>query len=145
MKLTMVVVFYQQKIEQSKTFVTLSSALIHKGQHLDDVEIILYDNSIEKQEFHASDYPNFHVTYIHDPRNLGIATAYNHAWGVAKENESDWLLLFDHDTKVTEEYMDQVMEGRNMDADVVAVVPKIISNKIMVSPVYSHTLRPLND
>jgi GT2 family glycosyltransferase len=143
MKLTMVVVFYEQKIEQAKTFVSLSTALTSRGLLQDEVNIVLYDNSKEKQDFNTKDYPDLPFTYVHDPRNLGIATAYNYAWAVAQENGSDWLLLFDHDTQVTKEYIDQIMLHRSLNESVVAVVPKITTNQVMISPVYSDTLRPL--
>lgn len=142
MKVTIVVVFYKQDIKQSKTFSSLEKVLLEQKASLENLDIILYDNSPEKQDFDGSHY-NGHIDYIHDPRNLGIATAYNYAWQRAEENGSEWLLLFDHDTTVTEEYMDQMLKNHDVTEEIVAVVPKIITNGIMVSPVYSHSLRPL--
>ncbi|WP_071393484.1 glycosyltransferase [Bacillus tuaregi] len=142
MKVTVVVVFYKQAVEQSKTFSSLKKALLDRRDSLEDLNIILYDNSPEKQEFAAEKYPG-QIEYVHDHRNLGIATAYNYAWQMAQQNGSDWLLLFDHDTKVTEEYIEQMLTDHRASEEVVAVVPKITTNGIMVSPVYSHSLRPL--
>ncbi len=142
MKVTIVVVFYKQEIKQSKTFSSLEKVLLERKANLENIDIILYDNSPEKQDFDASHYSG-QIDYIHDPRNLGIATAYNYAWQRAQENGSEWLLLFDHDTKVTEEYIDQILKDHDVKEEIVAVVPKIVTNGIMVSPVYSHSLRPL--
>ncbi|MCL6572528.1 MAG: glycosyltransferase [Bacillus sp. (in: Bacteria)] len=145
MKITMVIVFYKQNFEESKTFQTLKSTLFSKKQSVNDIELILYDNSPLKQDFNPLTYEGIHISYIHDSRNLGIATAYNHAWSEAKENGSQWLLLLDHDTELTDAYINGVLNTPNLAVDVAAVVPKISSEKTMISPVYSHSLRPLKE
>lgn len=145
MKITMVVVLFNQKPEESKTFITLKQTLFAKKEGLRDIELILYDNSPEKQAFSPLDYEGVHITYVHDSRNLGIATAYNHAWTIAKENGSRWLLLLDHDTEVTDEYVNKVVNLPEFANDVAAVVPKINSENTMISPVYSDSLRPLTE
>jgi GT2 family glycosyltransferase len=141
MKLTIVVVFYKQAIEESKTFRTLRQSLFTKESQL--TELVLYDNSPEKQGFSAQQYEGISITYFHDARNLGIATAYNYALAVARKNGSEWLLLLDHDTELTAEYMQQVMNLEEKNTDIAAVVPKINSENQLISPVYSHSLRPL--
>ncbi|SDM70187.1 glycosyltransferase [Bacillus sp. OK048] len=143
MKMTMVVVFYRQKPEESKTVQTLKHTLLVNKDCLNEIEMIFYDNSPESQAISPSDYEGIHISYVHDPRNLGIAPAYNHAWTVAKENGSKWLLLLDHDTELTEDYFKQVLNLPELDRDVAAVVPKIVSENTMISPVFSHSLRPL--
>jgi GT2 family glycosyltransferase len=143
MKLTIVVVLYKQKPEESKTFLTLKQTLFSKNEGLEDIELILYDNSPVKQVFNPLPYEGIHISYVHDPRNLGVATAYNHAWSIAKENGSRWLLLLDHDTEITDSYISEVLNLPEMGTDIVAVVPNINSENTMISPVYSHSLRPL--
>jgi len=143
MKLTAVVVFYKQNPEQSKTFQTLRASLFSKVEYLQDIDLILYDNSPTAHSLDPLGYEGISITYQHDPRNLGIATAYNYAWSRAKENNSDWLLLFDHDTEVTVEYIDKMLSLPTLDQEVAAVVPRIMSENVMISPVYSHSLRPL--
>ena len=141
MKQTVVVVFYKQKIAESKTFSTLMEAL--KGRDTAGINLILYDNSPEEQDFNSEDYPELQVSYVHDPRNLGIATAYNFALSSAIESGSEWLLLFDHDTEVTEPYVTEFCSKVQVAEDIAAVVPKINSAGTMISPVYSDSLRPL--
>jgi GT2 family glycosyltransferase len=141
MNLTIVVVFYQQAIEESKTFQTLKQSLFPIGSQL--TELVLYDNSPEEQEFPAHKYEGIPITYFHDSRNLGIATAYNYALAAARKNGSEWLLLLDHDTELTAEYMQQVMNLEEKNGHISAVVPKINSESQLISPVYSHSLRPL--
>jgi GT2 family glycosyltransferase len=145
MKLTMVVVLYKQKPEESKTFLTLKQTFFSKNKGLENIELILYDNSPVKQLFNPLPYMGIHISYVHDPRNLGIVTAYNHAWKIAKENGSQWLLLLDHDTELTNSYVSEVLNLPEMSANVVAVVPKINSENKMISPVYSNSLRPLKE
>lgn len=143
MKLTIVVVFYKQKIEESKTFSTLMQSM--QGRQADGIHLILYDNSPDEQDFRPEKYPEWHISYIHDPRNLGIAAAYNYALSHANQAESNWLLLFDHDTEVTKEYAAQFLRKQECGEAIAAVVPKIHSSGTMISPVYSHSLRPLNE
>ncbi|PLR83141.1 hypothetical protein CVD25_16590 [Bacillus canaveralius] len=143
MKMTIVVVVYNQKIEECKTFQTLKLNMFDKVERLIDVEFLLYDNSQQKQQFYANDYKGISISYIHDPRNAGIAAAYNYAWSVAKERGNEWLLLLDHDTEITNEYVDHIMNLQETESVVAAVVPKIKYDNKMISPVYSNTLRPL--
>jgi GT2 family glycosyltransferase len=145
MKITMVVVFYKQDPEESKTFQTLRNTLFLKQDLVHNIELILYDNSPEQHSFNPLEFEGVHISYYHDPRNLGIATAYNYAWAIAKENGSQWLLLLDHDTDLTDEYFNQFGLLTGMSNNVVAVVPKIFSENVMISPVFSNSLRPLQD
>lgn len=145
MKITIVVVLYKQKPEESKTFLTLKKNLFSKNKGLENIELILYDNSPVKQVFNPLSYGGVHISYVHDPRNLGLATAYNHAWSIAKKNGSCWLLLLDHDTELTDSYVSEVLNLPEMGTNVVAVVPKINSEDTMISPVYSYSLRPLKE
>jgi GT2 family glycosyltransferase len=141
MKKTIIIVFYNQSIEASNTFQTLMS---NSQEFLsEDISIILYDNSPNPQEFDQKRYEDINISYKHDPRNLGIATAYNYAWSIAKSNGSEWLVLFDHDTEVTRQYVQQMLEVKEVDRDIAAVVPIISCDGTLISPVFSNTLRPL--
>lgn len=145
MKITMVVVLYKLKPEESKTFQTLKQIIEFKNGSFKEIELILYDNSPTKHDFTPLHYEGIHITYYHDPRNLGIAAAYNYAWSVAKGNNSKWLLLLDHDTELTQEYFHSIHNLSDIPEKVVAIVPKINSENMMISPVYSDTLRPLKE
>lgn len=143
MKITAVIVLYKLELDNSKTFQTLKKTLFSKEQLLNEIQLIIYDNSPDKQVITPLNHEGLHISYIHDSRNLGIATAYNYAWSVAKENGSDWLLLLDHDTELTNPYINYFLNIPEVPSDIVAIVPKIMSENKMISPVYSHTLRPL--
>jgi GT2 family glycosyltransferase len=143
MKITLVVVLYKKKLMESKTINTLLSSAFGKSELKDRVQIIIYDNSPERQSADNEVFNGLDVRYIHDNRNMGLATAYNLALESAITHESEWLLLLDHDTDITEDYANEIIGLEELDDSVVAVVPKIISNEVMISPVYSDTLRPL--
>lgn len=143
MKVTIIVVIYKQKIEECKTFQTLKKTLFLSNRNSENVNIIIYDNSPEKQEFSPDHYKGIRLSYFHDSRNKGVTTAYNYAYSLAVENESEWLLLLDHDTELTSEYVEQIMSIELKDLNIAAVVPKINSANQMISPVYSNSLRPL--
>jgi GT2 family glycosyltransferase len=143
MNITAVVVFYKQKIEASKTFSSLKDTLKSRTESTTGLEFILYDNGPEQQPFQSGEYDGASFTYVHDPRNLGIATAYNFAWSAAREKGSEWLLLLDHDTELTDEYMDQLFKISSQTESVAAIVPQIKSKDVVISPVYSSQIRPL--
>jgi GT2 family glycosyltransferase len=145
MKVTIVVVLYKLKPEESKTFQTLKPIMNSTISPFKDIELIIYDNSPTKHDFTPPRIEGIHITYYHDPRNLGIASAYNYAWSAAKENNSQWLLLLDHDTELTQEYFNSILTIEDVPENVAAVVPKINSENTMISPVYSHSLRPLKE
>jgi GT2 family glycosyltransferase len=143
MKLTIVAVLYKQKIEESKTFQTLNQAFVNLPNMSAETELVIYDNSPDSQNYTVEEKLWGKVQYIHDNRNLGLATAYNYAFQAAKENGSRWLLLLDHDTELTEEYVNQIGSNLDVDSIIAAVVPRVFSEKTMISPVVADALRPL--
>ncbi len=139
MKIAVVLVLYNKSIDQSETFQTLQQGLpIFKELQI-EVDIIIYDNSQNAQP--SSDQQNF--VYKHDPRNLGVVTAYNFAWQYAQEEGHDWVLLLDHDTQLTEAYFKELAAETVQPNPVVAIIPQIMSNQTIVSPVVSDTVVPL--
>jgi GT2 family glycosyltransferase len=145
MKITIVVVIYNLKVEKSKTYQTLKQTLFSNKELLSNIDLILYDNSPEPQELNPLEFEGGDIIYHHDKRNLGISSAYNYALTVANQNGSKWLLLLDHDTELTNEYINLITHLEHIPSDVAAVVPKISSENKMISPVYSHSLRPLQE
>jgi GT2 family glycosyltransferase len=144
MNITIVVVLYNLKVEDSKTIQSLRK-LFNQCEEKGKFQLYLYDNSVNAQEFDSKVLGDLNTYYIHDNRNLGIATAYNYAFDKAKENGSDWLLLLDHDTELTKEYLLEIENSiQSIDHNVVAVVPQIVSENTMISPVSADSLRPLS-
>jgi GT2 family glycosyltransferase len=144
MEATIVMVLYKQKLEHSRTFQSLQKTLFTSAWLQDKYQMVVYDNSPEPQNI-PKEYIDL-LVYKHDARNLGIAEAYNYAWQIAKENNSQWLLLLDHDTELTQSYIDAMFSLQDVDTDqIAAVVPKVVCNEVMISPVFSRTLYPLKD
>lgn len=125
MQLTLVLVIYNQKIEDSPTFQSISNYL--KGKF----DVIIYDNSQTPQIVDPNKY-NFPINYVHDSRNLGIASAYQYA---LDETKNDWLVLLDQDTHLTVDYFNELNESLlKIDGKSVVVVPQVRAGGKIVSP-----------
>jgi GT2 family glycosyltransferase len=134
-------VVYKIHHEKSRTFTSLIQVL--SDLKINELSIIIYDNSSKNQPFHGGQYAPLSIKYKHDERNLGISAAYNYALQEADKNGSEWLWLFDHDTHITTEFIKEVMQLQILEEQFVAVVPRINSDSKMISPVFSDNLRPL--
>lgn len=141
MKITVVMVVYNIKLHYSKTFQSLSK-LLTQNTYIKDLSIIIYDNSPDEQVV-PSQFQHMNIQYKHDPRNIGIVAAYNYAFQKAQKEKSEWLLLLDHDTELTEDYFAQIPVLDSLEQHIAAVVPKIHCENTLISPVYSDRLRPL--
>ncbi|MDQ1000808.1 GT2 family glycosyltransferase [Neobacillus niacini] len=143
MKTTIILVVYKSKLEDSNTYTSLLSVLNNNQSLKKDLSIVIYDNSPEKQELPTNNQA-LEVSYVHDPRNLGLATAYNFAYQLSLKNKSEWLLLLDHDTTLNEDYVKAILKvDKSIPDQIAAVVPKVVSKNIMISPVTSLSLLPL--
>jgi GT2 family glycosyltransferase len=77
------------------------------------------------------------VTYYAAPENGGLAPAYNLALRQAIEQRSEWLLLLDQDTELTDAYLQEMValaESLSPNQSVAAVVPKLAWNGTVHSP-----------
>ena len=145
MKTTIIIVVYKAKLEDSKTYKSLLSVLNNEPALTKELSIVIYDNSPEIQQVPTNTL-DCNIIYKHDPRNLGLATAYNFAYQLGIENKSDWLLLLDHDTTLNKQYLDNILNLSDINRnEIAAVVPIIVCNNIVVSPVKSDTLLPLKE
>ncbi|WP_462411358.1 glycosyltransferase [Neobacillus sp. Marseille-QA0830] len=143
MKITLVIVLYKSTLNQSTTFCSLLDSSKRNMEFLKNVSIVIYDNSPNEQSLEGQNLSGLKIIYKHDSRNLGIASAYNYAWSIARENGSDWLMLLDHDTNLTDSYLDEVLNLPELNGKIAAIVPKVFNGNTYISPVYSQSLRPL--
>jgi GT2 family glycosyltransferase len=98
------------------------------------VSILLWDNSPAPQK--DPDLPD-DVQYISDPRNLGLANAYNRALEKARDERADWLITLDQDTAIPADYflkMAAVADSASRYAGVGAIVPQVEADGRCVSP-----------
>jgi len=98
-------------------------------------KLIIYDNSLLCQRTFL-DIP-FEYQYVHNPKNVGLAKAYNYALCVATESTYKWILLFDQDTKFGQNFLlELTSSAHDMEKDnsIVAWLPKAFYNNTLFSP-----------
>jgi GT2 family glycosyltransferase len=137
MEITIVIVLYNVKCNQSSSINTLKNALnavSFNNQY--NFNVLVYNNSPINDN--KDECINDNYIYIHDPRNKGIAVAYNYGLKLANKLGSSWMLLLDQDSVLPEKYFSVLIDTLNkisLDEDLVAIIPKVIDkcNKV-ISP-----------
>lgn len=130
-RITIVLVLYQKKLDQVG-----SMALLKQLSSDPEFSLLIYDNSPTKQKDSFLEEAN--VTYIHDPKNPGLAEAYNAALQSAIEKNSQLLLLADQDTVLTLDYL-RALQKETLTANIGAWVPIVYSHDRQISPVFADT------
>ena len=129
-----VVVLYRMEPARSKTLAGLAQAFADDPALAKQVEILVWDNSpaaIDERSI------PFNCTYRHAPANEGVSGAYNAAAAMAMERGCAWLLLLDHDTSITKEFLRGMLaHAAQSDGDekVAAVVPFLYGDTFCLSP-----------
>jgi glycosyltransferase involved in cell wall biosynthesis len=134
LRATAVIVLYGMAPEESPAFRSLIEARTKIRADQANVSIVIWDNSPSWQFSHH--LPN-DVFYCHDPRNPGLATAYNHAVEIAIQQRSQWLITLDQDTTVPPDYLLRMTAAAQLCAsrpDVGAIVPQIAIGPKRLSP-----------
>ncbi|MFH1288500.1 MAG: glycosyltransferase [bacterium] len=143
-----ILIVYNCKIEESKTLNSLLGNYAKNPKAFKNFKLVMYDNSLIEQKICLS-IP-FKYQYIHDPKNKGLATAYNYAFNKAIAASYDWLLLLDQDSSLPEDFIDNLIHeisGIEKDNTVAAVVPKLRYKENLFSPskdLFGGTLRPID-
>jgi GT2 family glycosyltransferase len=133
--LTAVVVLYGQSPDQSEALSSLLDVAAGRPDAAQRISLIIYDNSPKPHEPSAS--TSFETQYIHDAENAGLARAYNAALEGAEAQDSTWLLLLDQDTRLTSQYLDELLETSEAVAsqsEIGAIVPKLWAGTRLYSP-----------
>lgn len=144
MKLNIIIVLYQLKPIDSIAIQSILKLFPHFNEKFQHYMLTVYDNGPIDQSSDLAGIENVH--YIHDARNLGLSNAYNYAYHYSVEHHFDWLLLFDHDTELSETYINEFLNtADSFSENVVAMVPQVVSNDVIVSPVATNTMYPLNE
>lgn len=122
LKLTVVVVTYK------KDFLTTPSAqLLLDFAKRGLLQLIIYDN-----RYTAKKIQNANTINIQTEDNDGLSIAYNKALEAAKKVSSKWLLLLDHDTTITENYINDILSIS--EDGIKAILPIVVSKGEVVSP-----------
>jgi hypothetical protein len=134
MQIVIVVVLYKRTPEQSQTINSLGEVFGRNPKLLEFFKVLLWDNSPTALAEPAIPFP---AEYRHGGRNLGTSGAYNHAMEFAESLGAPWLLLFDQDTTVSQEYLPRMLEYSHRfqnDSQISTVVPFVHSHGTLVSP-----------
>jgi glycosyltransferase involved in cell wall biosynthesis len=136
LRATAVVVLYGMAPGQSPAFRSLMEARTRLQPELGRVFLVLWDNSASP---HVGDTLPEDVIYLHDPRNPGLAAAYNGALEIAIQHGSNWLITLDQDSTVPADYMVRMANAARLCsgfAGVAAIVPQIAAGAKRLSPNY---------
>ncbi|WP_044747192.1 glycosyltransferase [Bacillus alveayuensis] len=138
MQLTIVIVLYKKDFTNSQTMVSLYDNLLKYDKYTDMYSILIYDNSPIRHDV-PNEFRKYNIHYVHDQTNSGLAHAYNIALTMAESNNCKWIMLLDQDTSLNKSFFEQVFHYINFKTDekVAALVPKILSNNKIVSPIYN--------
>ena len=94
---------------------------------------LLIDHSSFAQKLPA----NLPITYMHRPENAGLAQAYNIA--LERMGDAQWLILLDHDTAITSDYLQEVaQQSQHVPQDCVALCPQVFEEKRQISPIQAN-------
>lgn len=135
-KILLVVVLYNQKLQNT---ITYSSLLVNIGEG-----VLVYDNSPTPQHV-ATEAIMSGWKYVSDTTNGGISKAYNLAGKYALENGYNWMLFLDQDTIFSKNILDEYKDiiSRYEEIKLIAA-PMKIGEKRYLSPVRVrfHMARP---
>jgi len=127
-----ILVLFQKKLTDSYTFQSMRRIL--KDNDI-SIDLIIYDNSPEIMvDISQNDYPDFNIISYHDKSNPGISKAYNEGHKTAKKLNKKWIVLFDQDTKFTEELFINYYNAINNNSDIFLYAPILMDQNIMLSP-----------
>lgn len=134
--MTAVIVLYRMAPSESPACRSLMEARAQFPPEQGSLSTVVWDNSpLPHEEAPLGD----NVVYIHDPRNLGLAVAYNRSLEIAFQHGSKWLITLDQDTTVPPRYLVQMAAAArecSSCASVGAIVPQIAVGIKRLSPNY---------
>jgi GT2 family glycosyltransferase len=126
-----VVVIYEIELAESST---LNSLIKLRKNTPNFPEILMYDNS--RHAKFDEQFSNYITYYQHDSANNGVGGAYNYAIDLACRVNKEWLILFDQDTDVSDNYFEQLFISINRFPQGNLFCPTVLSNNRILSPAY---------
>ncbi|MFD1411453.1 glycosyltransferase [Lapidilactobacillus gannanensis] len=132
-KLTVIVVTYQRDFRT-----TPSAAVLLQYAQQEKINLIVFDN-----KFVGKKITGINVVNIQSSENLGLAKAYNFAFCQSKKAQSKWLLLLDHDTEVSQDYLERILNSAQTMTK--AILPFVVSKNTVVSPLIASKYISLRD
>jgi len=135
MKICAVVVLYTCLIKDSKTLNSLLLNFEKEVSLFEKFKLVIYDNGANDQN--ASAKMPFGYIYFHNPKNEGLAVAYNFALKEASDEGYDWLLLLDQDSFLPTNFVSQLflhLTKVSENESITAIVPKMRYQNFIFSP-----------
>lgn len=133
-QLTVVLVTYQKNF-----FDTPSSQMLYDYAIKGKISLVVYEN----KSLFETKLESEAIDLVQTSRNDNLALPYNYALKKAAESTSEWLLLLDHDTKISSRYIDQIVS--TVSSDYKAILPQVISAKTTISPLLADKYISLRD
>jgi len=123
-----VIVLYQCSLDESVTFLSFKEQLEKKSI---DYELIIYNNDIHQK------IEDSRFIIVNSEENKKLEGAYNYALERAIKQDKSWILLLDQDTVIPDNYFEELKKifSVSYSPDLVAVVPKLVSEGKVISPV----------
>lgn len=135
-----VVVLYKMTFAESRSLTSLRTILSKDEALAKTIGLMVCDNTPCEQA-PPSDYSG---KFYSDVTNPGLAHWYNFALKNAAETGARWIMLLDQDTEVTAEYITEAIaqsEVAEEAREIIALVPKLIQNGVVCSPLTPPTYR----
>ncbi|MFX0567176.1 glycosyltransferase [Kosakonia cowanii] len=140
MKISLLVIIYNEKIVDTTTYLSLKSALpvINSSPH--QYNIIFWDNSpLDHLQNSVADIKNdfkgsgVSCEYHHTPQNVPLAEIYNALLNKV-ENSDDYLVLFDQDSTFEPGFFDELHKSIELGKQPEIILPVIYFKNTIISP-----------
>ena len=131
-----VIVLYKNALTEAKAIQSLIDCCTEQTGLAKQLSVLIYDNSPSAHEVPLIDIPFGVMEYHHDAQNGGLAKAYNYALEGALGRNTEWLIILDQDTVVTASLFTALAREIAVPppANVIAIVPKLAQNGMVISP-----------
>lgn len=145
-----VLVVYERRLGDVACWSELQRWLQQGQRHgLQLRRVLIYDNSTTPA-IGTKPPTSPDISYVHDATNGGTAAAYGHASQLATQTGCEWLLLLDHDTELSNSFLDTATQClRNAEPEKpAALVPRVRHGNRLISPAYLTrfgSVRPLQE
>ncbi|MGL5020701.1 MAG: glycosyltransferase [Mycoplasmatales bacterium] len=107
MKLGLMIVLYNKKLEDSRTFLKL------KNEKL-DYDFLIVDNSTS--DFGNEKFcKNLNISYLSMNGNVGLSVAYNKGYEYFSKTNIDYVVLFDDDSQTSDDFFTQLEKSIKRD------------------------------
>ncbi|HPH63650.1 MAG TPA: glycosyltransferase [Paludibacteraceae bacterium] len=124
--LQIVLVLYKCTTEESSSYQTF---MANRHALTLDYELIIYNNSPETT---VAESDLYHLA--EDKNNGMLAGAYNYALLRANQQNREWLLLLDQDTKLTSSFLQELTSTISKNPNVSAIIPITMKGTFHISP-----------